>query len=202
MLYKYRSIDNFKNIVDIFLKNRLYAAKYFDLNEPMEGHYIYSSKMSSKEIVERIKNRKKQLRIVSLSRSYNNFLMWSHYADGHRGIVIGVEVNKERYNVKNVNYVDTLTSLDANSNEFVNEFAERILTQKLSLWKYEEEERVVIEGTSTYVDAIVKQVIIGKKMSTQNYSLIKELINKINPDIEVIKIETLDPNFDYNVEEE
>ncbi len=41
LLYKYRSLDNFKNFVDIILKNRLYAARYKDLNDPMEGQYYY-----------------------------------------------------------------------------------------------------------------------------------------------------------------
>ena len=39
--YKYRSVDNFRNFVDIILNNRLYAASYQDLNDPMEGHYYY-----------------------------------------------------------------------------------------------------------------------------------------------------------------
>mgnify|MGYP001801434879 FL=1 len=41
LLYKYRSLENFKNFVDIILKNRLYAATYKDLNDPMEGKYYY-----------------------------------------------------------------------------------------------------------------------------------------------------------------
>lgn len=42
LLYKYRSIENFQFFVDIILNKRLYAARYLDLNDPMEGHYIYA----------------------------------------------------------------------------------------------------------------------------------------------------------------
>ena len=40
VLYKYRGIQNFRFLVDIILKNRLYAAKYSDLNDPMGGSII------------------------------------------------------------------------------------------------------------------------------------------------------------------
>lgn len=202
MLYKYRSIDNFKNIVDIILKSRLYAAKYSELNDPMEGHYIYSPNSCPQEIIEKIKGRKKKIRIVSLSRSFNNFLMWSHYADGHRGIAIGIDINREEYNVRPVNYIDKLTNLKDISNVSIDKFSEKVLSQKLSLWNYEEEERVFVEGSSTFIDVTVRQVIIGKKMSNQNYSFLKELIHKVNPNIEVIRIEVLDNSFDYNVDDE
>ncbi len=41
MLYKYRGIKELRYFVDIILNQRLYAAPYFDLNDPMEGHYLY-----------------------------------------------------------------------------------------------------------------------------------------------------------------
>jgi hypothetical protein len=202
MLYKYRTLDNFKNIVDIILKNRLYAAKYSDLNDPMEGHYLYSPNNSPKEIIEKIKGRKKQLRIVSLSRTSNNYLMWSHYADGHRGIVIGVEINKSKYNVKSVKYINKLINLNDIMDVSIKDFAEKVLIQKLALWEYEQEERAFIDDGSTFIDVEIKEVIIGRKMSTQNYSFIKELINKLNPEINIKKIQDIDADFDYIVDEE
>ncbi len=40
MFYKYRGIKEFRYFVDIILNKRLFAAPYFDLNDPMEGHYL------------------------------------------------------------------------------------------------------------------------------------------------------------------
>ena len=37
ILYKYRSLDNWKFVLDIFLNKRLYAASFYDMNDPMEG---------------------------------------------------------------------------------------------------------------------------------------------------------------------
>lgn len=41
MLYKYRGFNNFEFALDIFVNQRLYAATYKKLNDPMEGRFIY-----------------------------------------------------------------------------------------------------------------------------------------------------------------
>ena len=81
ILYKYRSLDNFKNFIDIILKNRLYAAKYKDLNDPMEGQYYYRTGELDRNIRDRLAEEKGELRLCSLSRVNNNELMWSHYTN-------------------------------------------------------------------------------------------------------------------------
>jgi hypothetical protein len=48
----------------------------------------------------------------------------------------------------------------------------------------------------------IKEVIIGRKMSSQNFSLIKELITKINPSITIKKIQDIDEEFNYFIDEE
>lgn len=39
--YKYRSLANMKRFIDILMNRRLYACKYLDLNDPMEGFFLY-----------------------------------------------------------------------------------------------------------------------------------------------------------------
>jgi len=76
LLYKYRSIENFRFFADIILKQRLFAALYFDLNDPMEGRYLYHGEQSMDRDVEQILSGKKnKVRIVSLSRVPENELM-------------------------------------------------------------------------------------------------------------------------------
>ena len=104
MLYKYRSLKNFKYFVDIIINQRLYASPYFELNDPMEGYYLYSKGNMSEEILKKIKGEKEKIRICSLTRDCSNELMWSHYADGHHGIVVGVEIDSTLYKVKPVIY--------------------------------------------------------------------------------------------------
>jgi hypothetical protein len=97
ILYKYRGLDNFKKFVDFILKNRHYAAQYKDLNYPMEGQYYYHQGKLNRTIRDKILEETGTLRILSLSRVNNKQLMWSHYADGHKGTTIGVKIDNERY---------------------------------------------------------------------------------------------------------
>ena len=104
ILYKYRSLDNFKNFIDIILRNRLYAAKYKDLNDPMEGQYYYMAGELDRNIHDRLVDEKRELRLCSLSRVSNNELMWSHYTNGQRGVAIGLRVDETQYIVRPIQY--------------------------------------------------------------------------------------------------
>ncbi len=53
-LYKYIILINYKLFIDIILKQRLYASKYKDLNDPMEGQYYYQEGELRREIREKI----------------------------------------------------------------------------------------------------------------------------------------------------
>ena len=49
LLYKYRSLDNWKFLLDILINKRLHAARFQDLNDPMEGRYYYEDEVISLE---------------------------------------------------------------------------------------------------------------------------------------------------------
>lgn len=183
ILYKYRSLDNFKNFVDIILNNRLYAAKYDDLNDPMEGHYLYKNGFLDQDLKEKIYNNKQELRLCSLSKTHSNFLMWSHYSDGHKGVAIGVRIDDRRYTAKQIEYLENLRYFD-NSDGLD---ALSILCCKINLWEYENEVRVFSTGGTTFIDVIVEEIHLGSKMSNQDVSFIRSLVEKINPNIQVIR---------------
>jgi hypothetical protein len=118
--------------------------------------------------------------ILSLTSNRDNLLMWSHYADSHRGFVVGF--NKfELYNTINgmlgkVNYDDKFP-IAPMFDENPSHLAMLIMT-KSKHWEYEDEFRI------TKSDA-------NKKAFTMKNSVIKEIIfgSRINPDskAEIIK---------------
>jgi hypothetical protein len=190
VLYKYRSLDNFKNFVDIILKNRLYAAQYKDLNDPMEGQYYYHQGELNRTIRDKILEEKGTLRILSLSRINNNQLMWSHYADGHKGIAIGVKIDNEKYDVQPIEYDGIVTIRNSDYN---GQTAREILRHKLEVWSYEEEVRV-FQRNQMFIDVKIEQIILGQRVSNQNVGLIRDLLDKINPEIHIIRAEELMEN--------
>jgi len=187
ILYKYRGLDNFKKFVDIILKNRLYAAQYKDLNDPMEGQYYYHRGELNKTIRDKILEEKGTLRILSLSRVNNNQLMWSHYADGHKGIAIGVKIDNEKYDVQPIEYDGIVTIRNSDYN---GQTAREILRHKLEVWSYEEEVRV-FQRNQMFIDVKIEKIILGQRVSNQNVGLIRELLDKINPAIQIIRAEEL-----------
>jgi len=133
--YKYKSLNNFKHIVDILLYKRLYASKYRDLNDPMEGIYVHDFNLDF-NFVNNIHNGKDKLRICSLSKDKNNILMWSHYANGHRGIILGVEIDQQKYEIEEITYsgIEVVKDININLNT-----PKQILSSKINSWSYEDE---------------------------------------------------------------
>lgn len=97
--------------------------------------------------------------ILCLSRSKNNTLMWSHYAQNHSGVMF--ELNKDKFNLKksisihDIEYqsdipvctYNELLSVNANLSSNKNLFKKSILT-KSSSWSYEEEVRLTRKITN------------------------------------------------------
>jgi len=185
-LYKYRSLENFRNFVDIILKNRLYAAKYKDLNDPMEGQYYYRHGELNETVRTKLKDDKEELRVCSLSKVKDNELLWSHYTNGQRGVAIGVRIDNSKYDIRPIQYNGITYIKDQNYNH---ETATEILCHKLDVWSYEKEERVFIKN-QLYVDVHIGEIITGRAMSTQDFSFVRELVSKVNPRIEIIKADT------------
>lgn len=112
-LYKYRSVDNFKYFVDILINLRLYAGSYKFMNDPMEGLYLYDENGAlNYDIRNLLYEEKIAQKFCCLSKDKDNFLMWSHYANGHRGVVIGVKISEEDYIVKDIEYINGFSKID------------------------------------------------------------------------------------------
>lgn len=186
LLYKYRGLQSFRFFVDIILKNRLYASKYTELNDPMEGQYLYRTGELNKRVLSKLKGEKDNLYLCSLSRKCDNELMWSHYAEGHRGVAIGVLIDRYEYDVRPIQYTGPHYVQNEN---LANDTPIEILSHKLNVWSYEEEERVFVRN-KVFVDVQVRRIITGRAMSNQDFSFMKQLVETINPDIEIIKAET------------
>ncbi|MBF4696039.1 DUF2971 domain-containing protein [Fusibacter ferrireducens] len=175
--------------------NRLYAAKYTDLNDPMEGFYLFSGIRNTNIISEAVFSEKQTTKIVSLSRNYTNPLMWAHYANGHRGVAIGVEVDSTCYRCIDMNYINDLYLVENAQVKPPFEIVEEVFSNKHQIWAYEEEVRVLTNFISPYVNVIVKKVILGKSMTEEDVDFISKLIKKINEEIEIIKMD--DSDFMY-----
>lgn len=144
-LYKFRALGtdkDFDRVKDI-IEHGFYCNDILGFNDMNEGVYTNNLQNQGVNLSE-----KKQYKICSFSgiKALHSELMWGHYANTGRGIVIEVSV-KNSHSIEEVNY---------DTNENLNTIKE-ILTNKSKEWVYEDEYRYL--STDELLDNKVK---IGK----------------------------------------
>ena len=140
--FKFRSEEQFGYALDIILNRRLYCADWRDMNDLMEGQAVpcvdkvYSGEIAYNKVVEA----KKDLRVCSLSTTFQSHLLWAHYANGFRGMAVEIEVPSHL--LTNVRCLDDISEdfPDTTDPELI---AKECLRRKHTDWKYECEVRVI-----------------------------------------------------------
>lgn len=188
-LYKYRSLANMKRFIDILMNRRLYASKYLDLNDPMEGFFLYDKNVP-RDVVSKLRNERATTLICSLSTTPYNGLMWSMYGDEHKGVCIGLKVTSPKWEEVIVDY-SSVRTLITDGNASIN----TILGKKSVQWQHEEEVRYInTNPKSPYLKIDIDSIYLGAKMSRTDVSFYTELImmaNKAYPQkkpIEIVKL--------------
>lgn len=141
-----------------------------DLNDPFEGRAIFfedgevSGRLKASDHFNRMS---RNYALLSMTRTYLNPLMWSHYGDEHRGVVVAIDIEKAGLNLSekcvvpakfgDVIYCNTmpknsietstkLMSVGEQSSSFFEKdyelFKSAFLYKSLA-WSYEEEVRIV-----------------------------------------------------------
>lgn len=184
ILYKYRGLTNLQFALDIFVKKRMFAASFESLNDPMEGHYVYEPDTLSRAQMREIYGGKRQLGVLSLSRTPSNMLMWSYYAESNSGMAVGVEITDKQAETVKIDYVDDL-ALEQDHPDV----PKRILSKKLKPWSHEQEYRVFTRG-SEYVSVRVKEVVFGLTTKSRTKELVTEVAKKFCPRVKIRTIVT------------
>jgi hypothetical protein len=207
--YKYRSLEDFECFLDIIVRQRLYGATNRELNDPMEGKFNREGLI--KDDFESIHKTLGITRICSLLTKQDtktfpdDYLMWSHYADSHKGCCIEVEIT-DRYNQEwsliEVEYTNQLPLLHEKQ---INDRIHHILSVKAPIWHDENEVRAIriyddkekFGSQSPYYYVKVKAVYFGCRINKEKRDFYKKIISKINPKIDLyyLKEETTSPSF-------
>lgn len=173
--FKFRCLQDLRRFVDIILNKRLFASRYNELNDPMEGVYLTDPR--NREVIRLLKTEKYRTRVCSLSKDYRHTLLWAHYADSHKGCCIEVSVPTERGVPEEINYVNDLP--------IINDLREGkdLLIHKSTVWEYEKEVRFF--SKNQFLNVKVHRVIFGKKITKEDFNFYKKLIQSIDPNIDV-----------------
>lgn len=184
ILYKYRGLSNIEFALDIFVNQRLYAATFEMLNDPMEAVFIYKKGALDPDKLSQIQGEKAAYNILSLSKTHNNMLMWSYYSEGHSGFVVGVSIEDVDASVEPIDYVANLKLSNISG-----DIAKSILTKKLKLWWHEKEHRAFKnKHKGNFINVKPLKLIFGLKASNSKKELMTSIAKKFCPDIEVSNI--------------
>lgn len=185
----------------MILNERLHCSTYLELNDPFEGLFITTTKITPSDfsrakmlppplvkwpiILKRAKGLKDlggaidKVKICSLSSDLNDVRLWSYYADGHKGVVFEIDCSglEKIYEVK---YSEELPkgSLSILGQPSLHD----VLSCKTKHWEFESEYRIIEE--SKHLDKSrffgikgrIKAVYLGTRTSENHRKLLKKMV--------------------------
>jgi hypothetical protein len=224
--FKFRDIDKYS--VDSLIKGTIYFSPINKLNDPfdckldimksIENAAKYLSKQNSTKasakLLDLLKNNSffeelqiklTNVGICSFSLKLNEALLWSHYANKHKGIAILYEFPKEilangnkflgtsgvsyKLNPLKDFYISISDQLPVHDIILSIELAKRIFTAKSPCWRYEREVRIIKNnpGILRIEKSFIKQICFGLNTSDEDIELIKEIISHYKDKVQLCK---------------
>lgn len=232
------------NTIRLLTTDSLYLAPPSVLNDPFEGEFIFkkleslpsmafikenmpgvnlkSGNIKEDDFYSQVKTLLKEFidkhyGVTCFSEVNNSTLMWSHYADSHKGICVefdsdllmqSVDMRLHELELKNIVFVKESPLVEIvkieNGISFKNEL-DVILCKHVS-WKYEKEIRLYgylssVLGSNLSLKRIIsfdisciKSIILGSKISDEDINLIVKLINN-RPEMKGIKWYSAEKNL-------
>jgi hypothetical protein len=121
-------------------------SRYGDLNDPFE---LFAADVGPRNLRPAVRAMKKHFNqtqgILCFSRKWDNPVLWSHYADKHRGIALGFDID-DRFVVE-IDYSDErlpMEFVDDDPAKGVTEaYVNKLVRTKYKHWIYEDEVRLV-----------------------------------------------------------
>ena len=230
--FKFQNIN--KYLIDSLVKGYLYFAHTNRLNDPFDCRV--DIKKSAKNAMLKLSGERKanmekligvdkyfdQLQkdtgnvgICSFSLELENSLLWSHYANEHKGLCLTFDFPEAFFEdksnkiigVADVKYGDNLLTdwflentpedNDSDFKEFTIELVKKILTIKNTCWQDEKEVRIIRQEQSTLMipKEYLKEVCFGLNTPESDISQIRELINNSDYDVNCFKMERSESDF-------
>lgn len=162
---------------------------------------------SNVEIEEKktIEEVKKRFGVFSLTTEKNNFLMWSHYANSHKGICIGFNTDILFDTVDgglcSIIYSNDFPIKDLYIEDIYTEHS-RIIGTKGEFWEYENEYRLTkIDGKKVYKMPLsgIEEIILGVWISQEDKADILNIIDTNIPHCKVYETQLSKTKFELEL---
>lgn len=214
MLFKYRAIS--PRLTDSIVNQTWFFAKPEKLDDPFDcrvdirkalaraanstsglrAELLEAALKRADGMLDRWAQQFAEFGVFSLSKTSTSELLWAHYADEHRGVVLRYQFHKNfisdaqnkfvcfdivKYGQNSVTqYLQTATINQQEPESFVNELAKLYLTAKTEAWSYQEEVRVIrnISGPMQIPRGALREIIFGLRTPPAEIERITALASK------------------------
>lgn len=159
--------------------------KYGNQNSNIEEHLLsISNDQYYKSLYSELEALRKSIGILCLSKENSNTLMWTHYADNHKGICLGFSLPSVISNLCiafEVRYENSITANNFLCTDEDDDFfaiAKWIFT-KSNNWSYEKEVRAISfeqNGLVTFNKEMLTEVYYGIKTTNENIEKIEKYL--------------------------
>jgi len=127
---------------------------------------------------------RKRLGVLCFSEKSEEILMWSHYADSHRGVclIFDWKIHEDYFKGKKVKYDNNLPTIRYSEDQKLLDEATNAIMVKLDMWSYEKEIRSVIKvgndkkRTPHFNPKALAGVIFGERVTEENIQIIKRIV--------------------------
>ena len=144
--------------------------------------------------------------VSCFSETRENNLMWSHYADGHKGVCIGLSIGEFMLSLECLPVVPGVGSGHVRSHscavqyrdvpptwEAWGETVEDVVAAKARCWEYEREWRIfapqVAKKKQKFLPVAFRQVVFGARIAEEDKARMARAIAKTHPAVEFLKAE-------------
>ena len=132
--------------LDNVLRRRLKIARIDDLNDPFEFMARAAGERERAALRATKVEQSKKTGLLCFSRGWRNPVQWSHYAERHRGVCLGFDVDDSQ--IKQVNYRTSPLRFELQrymaDDTYAQDFSERLVSTKFEDWRYEDEFRLYV----------------------------------------------------------
>ena len=180
-------------------QRRLKIARIAELNDPFEWMARAENERERTALREMKEEQNKKSGLLCFSKSWESPVLWSHYADRHRGVCLAFEVPDAL--IKEVDYRKSPLRFERHrflaDSRFAQEFSDQLVSTKYQDWQYEREIRLFVkldpkaEIDGRYFcdfsnDLRLAEVIVGVE-SLMNRQAILTALGEISVDVKIRK---------------
>lgn len=204
--YKFRKID--KRLIESLFSQSLYFSKPDMLNDPFDCRIdlmcalrrvessvtggrknLLRSFLSNPKFFETWHSTFDNSGVCCFSRENSNTLLWSHYADAHKGVCLKYEIpgsylKSNKFQLTAGGYVeylaepikDWIKNAPTDMTEFIIGLVHKFLKSKSPAWAYEKEARLIRPpGVFNFNEPVLNQICFGLRTPDEDIKLITDL---------------------------